>query len=67
MRVDFVNPGQPADLGGMKKGDYIMAIEGKEINGIYDYMYRLNKCKKGQLIVVTVKRDDKTLDLLVTL
>jgi aminopeptidase YwaD len=67
MRVDFVNPGQPADLGGMKKGDYIMAIEGKEIKGIYDYMYRLNKCKKGQVIVVKVKRDDKLLDLIVTL
>jgi hypothetical protein len=67
MRVDFVNPGQPADLGGMKKGDYIMAIEGKPINGIYDYMYRLSKVKKGQLIVVTVKRDESTLDLVVQL
>ncbi len=67
MRVDFVNPGQPADLGGMKKGDYIMAIEGKTINGIYDYMYRLSKMKKGQIIVVTVKREDRTLDLLVEL
>jgi aminopeptidase YwaD len=67
MRVDFVNPGQPADIGGMKKGDYIMAIEGKTINGIYDYMYRLSKCKKGQIIVVKVKREDRTLDLLVEL
>ena len=67
MRVDNVNPGQPALLGGMKKGDYIMAIEGKAINGIYDYMYRLSKLSKGQIIVVTVKRQDATLDLLVQL
>ena len=67
MRVDNVNPGQPAHVGGMKKGDYIMAIEGKAINGIYDYMYRLSKLSKGQIIVVTVKSDDSTLNLLVTL
>jgi hypothetical protein len=67
MRVDFVNPGRPAHQGGMQKGDYIMAIEGKTINGIYDYMYRLSKCSKGQIIVVTVKREDQMLDLLVQL
>jgi Zn-dependent M28 family amino/carboxypeptidase len=67
MRVDFVNPGRPAYQGGMQKGDYIMAIEGKTINGIYDYMYRLSKCSKGQIIVVTVKREDQMLDLLVQL
>ena len=67
MRVDNVNPGQPAFIGGMKKGDYIMAIDGKAINGIYDYMYRLSKFSKGQIIVVTVKREDVSLDLLVQL
>lgn len=67
MRVDFVTPGKPAHIGGMQKGDYIMAIEGKTINGIYDYMYRLSKVNKGQIIVVTVKREDKTLNLLIQL
>ena len=67
MRVDFVTPGKPAYIGGMQKGDYIMAIEGKTINGIYDYMYRLSKVSKGQIIVVTVMREDQTLDLLVQL
>ncbi len=67
MRVDFVTPGKPAHIGGMQKGDYIMAIEGKTIHGIYDYMYRLSKLNKGQIIIVTVKRKDQTLDLLVNL
>jgi aminopeptidase YwaD len=67
MRVDFVTPGKPAHIGGMQKGDIIMAIEGKAVNGIYDYMYRLSKFKKGQVIVVSVKREDNTLDLLVKL
>jgi hypothetical protein len=67
MRVDFVTPGKPAHKGGMQKGDFIMAIEGKPINGIYDYMYRLSKCSKGQIIVVTVAREEQTLDLLIQL
>jgi aminopeptidase YwaD len=67
MRVDFVTPGKPAYNGGMHKGDYIMAIEGQPVNGIYDYMYRLKGVKKGQIIVVTVKRDGQLLDLLVQL
>ena len=67
MRVDVVIPGKPAYIGGMKKGDYIMSIEGKPINGIYDYMYRLSKLSKGQIIVVSVKRDDQILDLLIQL
>ena len=53
--------------GGMKKGDYIMAIEGQPVNGIYDYMYRLKSVKKGQIIVVQVKREEQLLDLLVQL
>ncbi len=67
MRVDFVTTGKQAYYGGMKKGDYIMAIEGQPVNGIYDYMYRLKSVKKGQIIVVTVKRDEHELDLLVQL
>ncbi len=67
MRVDFVTPGKPAYNGGMKQGDYIMAIEGQPVNGIYDYMYRLKSVNKGQIIVVTVKRDEQELDLLVQL
>jgi Zn-dependent M28 family amino/carboxypeptidase len=67
MRVDFVTPGKQAYNGGMKKGDFIMAIEGQPVNGIYDYMYRLKSLNKGQIIVVTVKRDEKLLDLLVQL
>ncbi len=67
MRVDLVNPGGRAQRGGMKKGDYIMAIEGKPVNGIYDYMYRLSVVEKGQVIVVTVKRNGQELDLLIQL
>ncbi len=67
MRVEFVSPGKPAELGGMKKGDIILAIDGKPVNNVYDYMFRLQKIKRGQLIIVTIKREDKQLDLLIQL
>jgi len=67
MRVEFVTPGKPADLGGMKKGDIILAIDGKPVNNVYDYMFRLQKVNRGQLIIVTIRRDDKQFDLLIQL
>ena len=55
--VDGVTPGKPAYLGGIKKGDIIIAIEGKEVTNIYDYMARMNKLDFGQTITVDVIRD----------
>jgi aminopeptidase YwaD len=67
MRVEFVTPGKPADKGGMKKGDMILAIDGKPVNNVYDYMFRLQKLKRGQLVIVTIGRDGKNIDLLIQL
>jgi S1-C subfamily serine protease len=67
MRVEFVTPGKPADKGGMKKGDMIMALDGKPVNNVYDYMFRLQKLKRGQLVIVTIGRDGKNIDLLIQL
>jgi aminopeptidase YwaD len=67
LEVLGVTPGKPAQLGGMQKGDIIVAIERKKIKDIYDYMYRLNAFKPGESIVVTVKRDKNTTDLLIQL
>jgi aminopeptidase YwaD len=65
--VDFVRPDGPAAAGGMKKGDRIIAIEGKEVTNIYDYMNRLKKLKEGQLATVDIIRDGKTEVLLIQL
>jgi aminopeptidase YwaD len=67
LRADFVIPGRPADKGGMKKGDIIVAINGKLVTNIYDYMYRLSSLKAGQTITVEVKRGDKSEVLLIQL
>jgi aminopeptidase YwaD len=67
MPVMFVTEGKPAAVGGIQKGDVIMAIEGKTVGNVYDYMNRLDQLKEGMDIVVTVRRGGDRLDLLVRL
>jgi aminopeptidase YwaD len=67
LRADFVTPGKPAALGGMKKGDIITAINGKPVNNIQDYMFRMSQCKHGQTISVEVLRKGKKEVLLIQL
>lgn len=67
LRADFVTPGKPAALGGMKKGDIITAINGMTVNNIQDYMYRMGQLKHGQTISVEVLRNGKKEVLLIQL
>ena len=67
MRVDAVTKGKPADKGGMKKGDIIVAIDGKKVGNIYDYMNRLQTFEAGQTISVDVIRNNKEIVLIVQL
>ncbi len=67
MRVELVIKDRPADRAGMKKGDIIVAMEGKPVNDIYEYMSRLSDFKTGQRISVEVLRDGKKEILIVEL
>ena len=67
LRADFVTPGKPAALGGMQKGDIITFINGKSVNNIQDYMFRLSQLKHGETISVEVLRNDKKVVLLIQL
>jgi hypothetical protein len=67
LRADFVSPGRPAALGGMKKGDIIKAINGKSVNNIEDYMFRMNQLSPGQTINIEVLRDTSTMLLIIQL
>jgi len=67
LRADLVTPGKPAALGGMKKGDIITSINGKTINNIQDYMFRMGQLKHGETISVEVLRNGKKEVLLIQL
>lgn len=65
--ADAVIEGRPAYFAGMQKGDVIIALDGKEVKDIYDYMNRLSNFKQGQRINVDVMRGDKKVILIVDL
>ncbi|WP_372950531.1 M20/M25/M40 family metallo-hydrolase [Mariniphaga sp.] len=67
LRIDAVTIGKPADLGGMKKGDIITAIDGKKVGNIYDYMSRLQTLEAGQTISVDILREEKETVLIIQL
>ena len=67
LRVDGVINNKPANRAGMEKGDVIVAMDGKPVKNIYDYMYRLEECKPGQRVNVDVLRNGKKITLVVDL
>jgi hypothetical protein len=67
LRADLITPGRPAAIGGMKKGDIITSINGKPVNNIQDYMFRMGQMKHGETINVEVLRDGKTEVLIIQL
>jgi hypothetical protein len=55
--VGGVKKDGPAYKGGMLKGDIIVAMDGKPVNDIYDYMNRLKTFQPGQRVAVDVIRE----------
>ena len=67
LRADMVIGGKPADKAGMKNGDIIVALDGREVSDIYDYMDRLSEFQPGQTITVEVIREKEHKVLMVQL
>lgn len=67
LRCDAVMKERPAFRAGMQKGDIIVAMDGKSVNGVYEYMNRLSDFNPGQRITVEVLRDGEKVLLIVEL
>lgn len=67
LRVSGVRKGGPAEAGGLKTGDVIIAMNGLEVTNIYDYMQRLSMLKNGETVIVEVIRENKKEILLIQL
>ncbi|MDG3006550.1 M28 family peptidase [Paludisphaera mucosa] len=67
MKLSNVRDGGPAAKAGIKGGDVIIAIGGKPIATIYDYMESLGRYKPGEVVDVLVKRDGQEVKIPVEL
>ncbi|MGB0717592.1 MAG: M20/M25/M40 family metallo-hydrolase, partial [Phycisphaerae bacterium] len=67
MPVDAVNPQGPADMAGIKKGDRIVSIAGRDVANIYDYMAATRGNEPGDVVEVVVIRGDQKMSLKVEL
>ncbi|NOT46468.1 MAG: M28 family peptidase [Acidobacteria bacterium] len=61
--VDGVRDGSPAAKAGLKGGDKIIKLAGKDVRNISDYMFALGVMKAGEEYEVVVKRGTETLTL----
>jgi len=63
MELDGVRDDSPASKAGLKKGDKIIKLAGKEIKNVYDYTAALGEMKAGQEYEVVLKRGSETLTM----
>jgi Zn-dependent M28 family amino/carboxypeptidase len=64
--VGGVKEGGPAEKGGLKAGDQIVEIAGKQVTGIENYMVIMGQQRAGQPLEIRVLREGKELKLRVT-
>lgn len=65
--VQFVEPGSPADDGGLSRGDIIVEMDGRTIKGTEDVFGAVRARKVGEAIDVRIVRNDAELVISVTL
>ena len=56
MTVLLVNSESPAAKGGLKVGDIVLKLNGKEVNRIEDYYKAMGSVKSGDVVEITVER-----------
>ncbi len=64
-QVEKVSPGYPAETAGLKKGDLILSIDGKEISN-WEELQHIVTNSQGKELSLKVKRDGEILEINVT-
>lgn len=64
--LDGVREDSPASKAGLKAGDRVVKLAGREVRNVYDYTYALGEMKAGQVYEVEVVRGTETLKLKIT-
>ncbi|HEX8502377.1 MAG TPA: M28 family peptidase [Pyrinomonadaceae bacterium] len=66
LKLDAVREGSPAAAAGLRAGDKIVRLAGRDVRNVYDYTQALSEMKAGQQYDVEVLRDGQRLSLKVT-
>jgi aminopeptidase YwaD len=66
LKLDGVRDDSPAAKAGLKAGDRVVKMAGREVKNVYDYTYALGEMKAGQEYEVEVMRGSERLTLKIT-
>jgi Zn-dependent M28 family amino/carboxypeptidase len=66
LKLDGVREGSPAERAGLKAGDVVVRLAGRDVKNVYDYTYALGEMKAGQEYEVEVVRGGERLKLKIT-
>ena len=66
LKLDGVRDDSPASKAGLKAGDKIVKMAGREVKNVYDYTYALGEMKAGQEYEVEIVRGSERLTLKIT-
>jgi hypothetical protein len=66
LKLDGVRDDSPASKAGLKAGDKIVKMAGRDVKNVYDYTYALGEMKAGQEYQVEIVRGSERLMLKIT-
>ncbi len=65
--ISQVQKGSPADKAGLKEGDVVLRLNGREVTNTVEMSTRIASTSPGKVVVLTILRDGKVRDLKVKL
>src|SRR5438094_8645422 len=66
LKLDGVRDDSPAAKAGLRAGDKIVKMAGREVKNVYDYTYALGEMKAGQVYEVEIVRGSERLTFKIT-
>src|SRR5205807_2060003 len=66
LKLDAVRDDSPASKAGLKAGDRVVKMAGREVKNVYDYTYALGEMKAGQEYEVEIVRGSERMTLKIT-